>query len=113
MINRGNRIYNVSLFIIYDWITMIMGHSKRELRTKKHVVLLKKNCHRTPLLQPLLQNDRFLLSPRRPLWRGWTLNNAIVFGPFFPFYLNQKKKKRNLTFFSSFENCSCDSHRSI
>ena len=43
----------------------------------------------------------------------WTLNNAIVFGPFFPFYLNQKKKKRNLTFFSSFENCSCDSHRSI
>ena len=43
----------------------------------------------------------------------WTVNNAIVFGPFFPLYLNQKEKKRNLTFFSSFENCSFDSHRSI
>ena len=42
MINRGNRIYNVSLFIIYDWLTMIIGHSKHELRTKKHVVLPKK-----------------------------------------------------------------------
>ena len=92
---------------------MIIGHSKHELRTKKHVVLPKKNCHRTPLLQPPLQNGHFLLSLRRPLWRGWTVNNAIVFGPFFPLLLEPKKKKRNLTFFSSFENCSCDSHRSI
>ena len=28
---------------------MIMGHSKQELSTKNHVVLLKTNCHITPL----------------------------------------------------------------
>ena len=69
------------------------------LGQKKHVVLPKKNSHRTPLLQPPLQNGHFLLSPRRPLWRGWTVNNAIVFGPFFPFYLNQKKKEKKFNIF--------------
>ena len=29
----------------------------------------------------------------------WTLNNAIVFGPFFPFYLNQKKKRKEIEHF--------------
>ena len=29
----------------------------------------------------------------------WTLNNAIVFGPFFPFYLNQKKKEKKFNIF--------------
>ena len=34
---------------MYDWITMIMGHSKREFSIRKHVVLPNKNCLRTPL----------------------------------------------------------------
>ena len=45
-----------------------MEHSKHELkRKKKHFVLPKKNFHITPLPP---HNGHFLLSPRRPLWRG-------------------------------------------
>ena len=42
MINRGNRIYNVSLFIIYDWITMIMDTVSVNLGQKNMLYSLKK-----------------------------------------------------------------------
>ena len=37
------------MYILYDWITMIMGHSKHEPSTlKKHVALPTKLSYNTP-----------------------------------------------------------------
>ena len=80
---------------------MIMGHGKHELRTKKHVVLPKTNCH-IPITPLPLHNGHFLLPPRWPLWKGSTVNNANVFGPFFLLYSKQKKKRKKEKKFNSF-----------
>ena len=42
-------ILSLCIYILYGWITMIMGHSKHELSTlKNHVVLPTKLCYNTP-----------------------------------------------------------------
>ena len=74
---------------------MIIGHSEHELRTKKHVVLPKKIVTGHPYHSHLSKTATFFCPQGGRCGDCWTLNNAIVFGPFFPFYLNQKKKKRN------------------
>ena len=53
-------VFDVSLFIMYDWITMIMGHSKHELGTKKHVVLPKKIVIGHPSYSHLSKTATFL-----------------------------------------------------
>ena len=58
------------LCIRYDWIT-IMEYNKNELSgTINMLYYLKKFGHFTPLP---LHNGHFLVSPRRPLWRGSTV----------------------------------------
>ena len=52
----------LSLYIIYDWITMIMEHSKHELKSRKNILYsLKKIVIEHPYL-PITSN-----SPQRPL----------------------------------------------
>ena len=56
-------ILSLCIYILYDWITMIMGHSKHELSTlKNHVVLPTKLCYNTPNDSPITAT-----SPKRPL----------------------------------------------
>ena len=38
----------LSIYVIYDWITII-GYSKHEFSTNKHLYFLKKRCHITSL----------------------------------------------------------------
>ena len=66
------------LYIVYGWIT-ILGYSKYELGTINLLYSNPKICYITPLPppppahRPPLHNDRFLLSPRWPFWRGSTV----------------------------------------
>ena len=54
-----------------------MGYSKYQLGTINLLYSTPKICHITPLPPPAhrppLHNDRFLLSPRWPFWRGSTV----------------------------------------
>ena len=57
-----------SLYIIYDWIT-IMGYSKHEFDMINMFCFPNKNFI---IIIPLpLHNGHFLVSPRWPLWRGF------------------------------------------
>ena len=99
-------LYMIGLPWLWDTVSVNLGQ-------KNMLYSLKKIVIGHPYYSHFSKTAAFFCPQGGRCGDCWTVNNAIVFGPFFPLYLNQKEKKRNLTFFSSFENCSFDSHRSI